>query len=422
MSKRRLIALYALLSLTGVLAAACSSSSSSDGSSSDGSNNNSSSSSASGPYVIGMSNDLSGPISALGLQGAAGLQTYVDYLNANGGVNGRKIDLITLDDQSNPALGRTDYLELAEKKALVMTGCVYTAVCQAAAPLVGRYKVPIISEGGPNNDLFPAQPYLYSNDLPQGLQPIVMVDEVAALAKAAHISDVRLAWIGANTAADVDGVNTLKALVKQHPGWSFVGEQYLPLAVTNAAPEAQAIAADKPNFIIGLHNDANIVPTVEALRTAGVTAPVIGVAAGSADSTFQALKGNYIAWRTYVSPSETNIPAVAIMRQQAAKYGQTKELIGSYFTQGYVEGMLIQAALEKCGPDCDTGVQFNAALQQLPSFNAEGLSAPPLGFSTTQHVLNLSAWFYQWSTTQNQAVQISGSITVTPAEIQQFAG
>ena len=410
MGKRRLVALSGLLALAGMVAAACGSSGS-GGSAGE----------TSGPYVIGMSNDQSGPISALGLQGAAGLHTYIDYLNANGGVNGRKIDFISLDDQSNPALGRTDYQELAEKKALVMTGCVYTAVCQAAAPLVSQYKIPIISEGGPNNDLFPAKPYLYSNDLPQGLQPIVMVDEVAALAKAAHITKVRLAWIGANTASDNDGVTTLRQLVAQRPGWSLVGVEELPLTVTDASPEAQALAGDKPNFIIGVHNDANIIPTVEALRTAGVTAPVVNVTAGSSDSTFQTLKGNFIAWRTYASPSDPAIPAAATMLQRAAKYGEQKEATGSYFTQGYVEGMLIQAALEKCGKDCSTGEQFNAALQKVTSLNADGLSAPPLGFGPTRHVLNLSAVFYQWSTTKNAATAISGSITVTPAEIAKVA-
>jgi branched-chain amino acid transport system substrate-binding protein len=408
MGKRRLVALSGLLALAGMVATACGSSSGST-------------SGASGPYVIGMSNDLSGPISALGLQGAAGLQTYIDYLNASGGVNGRKIDFISLDDQSNPALGRTDYQELAEKKALVMTGCVYTAVCQAAAPLVSQYKIPIISEGGPNNDLFPAKPYLYSNDLPQGLQPIVMVDEVAALAKAAHITKVRLAWIGANTASDNDGVTTLRQLVAQRPGWSLVGVEELPLTVTDASPEAQALAGDKPNFIIGVHNDANIIPTVEALRAAGVTAPVVNVTAGSSDSTFQALKGNFIAWRTYVSPADPSVPAAATMLQRAARYGEKKEATGSYFTQGYVEGMLIQAALKVCGKNCSTGEQFNAALQKITSFNADGLSAPPLGFSATNHVLNLSAWFYEWSTTKNVAVKISGSVTVTPANIAKFA-
>lgn len=416
MRKRRLLALSGLLALAGMVAAACGSSSSGGSGGSGGGAGG-----GSGPYVIGMSNDLSGPISALGLPGLAGLKTYIDYLNAHGGVNGRKINLISLDDQSNPALGRTDYQELADKKALVMTGCVYTAVCQAAAPLVSQYKIPIISEGGPNNDLFPAKPYLYSNDLPQGLQPIVMMDEVAALAKADHISKVRLAWIGANTASDNDGVTTLKELVKQHPGWSMVGVEELPLSVTNASPEAQALAAAKPNFIIGVHNDVNIIPTVKALRAAGVNAPVIGVAAGSSDSTFQALKGNYVAWRTYASPTDPAIPAVATMMQRAAQYGEKKQATGSYFTQGYVEGMLIEAALKKCGAGCSTGEQFNTALEHLTTFNAEGLAAPPLGFSPTRHVLNLSAWFYQWNSAKNAAAKISGSVTVTQSDITKFA-
>jgi hypothetical protein len=55
-----------------MVAAGCGSSNSSGGGSGGGTG------AASGPYVIGMSNDLSGPISALGLQGLAGLNTYID--------------------------------------------------------------------------------------------------------------------------------------------------------------------------------------------------------------------------------------------------------------------------------------------------------------------------------------------------------
>jgi hypothetical protein len=99
MSKRRLVALTGFLSLAGLLADACSSSGSGH---------------ASGPYLIGMSDDMSGPISPLDQEGAAGRQTYVDCLNASGGVNGRGVDLISLNNESNPALGRSDYQELAE--------------------------------------------------------------------------------------------------------------------------------------------------------------------------------------------------------------------------------------------------------------------------------------------------------------------
>jgi ABC-type branched-subunit amino acid transport system substrate-binding protein len=375
-------------------------------------------SAAKAPYVIGMSNDLSGPIAPSGQQGLAGLETYVQYLNSIGGVNGRKIDLVSLDDQSNPALGRSDYQELAEKKALVMFGCVYTSVCQAAAPLIKTFHVPIIAEGGPNNLLFPAVNDFYSNDLPQGAQTIAMAEEIKVLAAAEKVTNVKIAWIGVNTASDLDGITSLKAFIATQPGWSFVGEQFVPFVVTDASSEAQAIAADNPNFVVTFHNDANIIPVVDALRQAGVTAPVINPTAGSADSTFEALKGNFIAWRTYVSPSDTGIAAVATMLQRADKFHESKEAIGSYFTQGYVDGMIVQAALKKCGAKCNSGKQFNAALQTLHSFNSQGLSAGQLGFSKTRHVLNYSAWFFQWSATQDRAVKISNPITVTPAQIK----
>ena len=48
--------------------------------------------------VIGMSNALSGPASGLGTGLKAGAIAYIDKVNAAGGVNGRKIKLISYDD------------------------------------------------------------------------------------------------------------------------------------------------------------------------------------------------------------------------------------------------------------------------------------------------------------------------------------
>src|SRR5437879_5684937 len=48
--------------------------------------------------VLGQSVALTGPAAQLGIQMRNGVRAYLDYVNAQGGVHGRKIELITLDD------------------------------------------------------------------------------------------------------------------------------------------------------------------------------------------------------------------------------------------------------------------------------------------------------------------------------------
>src|SRR3954466_7449462 len=57
---------------------------------------------ASPDIKIGMANALSGPAAGLGWQLRAGAMAYIDKVNAAGGVHGRKITLISVDDGYDP--------------------------------------------------------------------------------------------------------------------------------------------------------------------------------------------------------------------------------------------------------------------------------------------------------------------------------
>jgi len=52
--------------------------------------------------LLGQSVALTGPAAELGIQMRNGAKTYFDHINAQGGVHGRKIELITLDDGYEP--------------------------------------------------------------------------------------------------------------------------------------------------------------------------------------------------------------------------------------------------------------------------------------------------------------------------------
>ena len=97
------------------------------------------------PILVGQSAALSGPAEQLGKEMKAGADAYFDVVNKAGGVNGRMIKLLTVDDGYEPdkAAANTKKL-IAEDKVLALFGYVGTPTSNAALPIFSAAKVPFI--------------------------------------------------------------------------------------------------------------------------------------------------------------------------------------------------------------------------------------------------------------------------------------
>lgn len=94
---------------------------------------------------IGMANALSGPAAGLGSQLKSGAEAYFAEVNAAGGINGRRITLISLDDGYEPARSVAATKTLIEKhKAFVLFGYVGTPTSVAAVQLAVKANVPYL--------------------------------------------------------------------------------------------------------------------------------------------------------------------------------------------------------------------------------------------------------------------------------------
>lgn len=95
---------------------------------------------------IGMVNDQSGANKGSGRGMKVGVNAYFKAVNANGGVNGRKIELVTMDDQMATDRTIDCLLKLAdEQKVFAVVGSVGTSNCVASLPVVKEYKLPYIN-------------------------------------------------------------------------------------------------------------------------------------------------------------------------------------------------------------------------------------------------------------------------------------
>ncbi|HSY26146.1 MAG TPA: ABC transporter substrate-binding protein [Burkholderiaceae bacterium] len=96
--------------------------------------------------LVGQSAALSGPAQELGIALRDGAKAYFDYINANGGVQGRKIIFTTLDDGYEPARAAANTKQLIEQDSVfALFGYVGTPTSIASIPAVEQANIPFFA-------------------------------------------------------------------------------------------------------------------------------------------------------------------------------------------------------------------------------------------------------------------------------------
>jgi ABC-type branched-subunit amino acid transport system substrate-binding protein len=100
----------------------------------------------SSPIVLGQSCALSGPAKNLGLEMKAGLLAAFAFINDRGGVKGKEVRLVSLDDGYEPDKAVSNTLTLInEHDAFLLIGEVGTPTSKAVIPIIEKYKIPFFA-------------------------------------------------------------------------------------------------------------------------------------------------------------------------------------------------------------------------------------------------------------------------------------
>ena len=102
---------------------------------------------AQAPIKIGVIEPLSGPVAASGNYVRMGAEIARDWINAKGGVNGRKVELVIEDNKSDPkeAASAAEKLIVRDKVPAIM-GAWGSSMTLAAMPKLEEYGVPMVVE------------------------------------------------------------------------------------------------------------------------------------------------------------------------------------------------------------------------------------------------------------------------------------
>lgn len=197
-----------------------------------------------------------------------GMELAVDQVNAAGGVNGKKLVLITRDDNGNPGDAVRAAEELVSREQVdVLTGSFLSHVGLALADFANQKKVFFLA-GEPLTDKIVWQngnPYTFRLRPSTYMQVAMLVPEAVALKRK------RWAVVYPNYEYGQSAVATFKQLLKAaQPDVEFVGEQAPPLGKVDAGSVVQALADAKPDAIFNVLFGADLSKFVREGNTRGL--------------------------------------------------------------------------------------------------------------------------------------------------------
>lgn len=107
--------------------------------------------------VIGQSGALSGPADEIGKEMKAGAEAYFNAVNQAGGIAGRKIKFVSLDDAGEPDKAKANTQKLVTEEAvLALLGYSGDHTIKVAMPIVDKAKVPFIAPASGDQSLHEA--------------------------------------------------------------------------------------------------------------------------------------------------------------------------------------------------------------------------------------------------------------------------
>lgn len=223
--------------------------------------------------LVGEVLSMTGAEATFGSSTANGTKLAVEEINAAGGIKGKKVRVITLDNQGKPEEAATAVTKLiTQNKVQVILGEVASSRSLAMAPIAQNYKIPMVSPSSTNPKVTEVGDYIFRVCFIDPFQGQVMAKfalENLKIKRVAVLRDVKNDYsIGL---ADFF-ISTFKA-----GGGEIVADQSYSAQDIDFKAQLTAIKAKKPQaiFVPGYYTDVGLI-ALQAKKDVGLNVPLLG--------------------------------------------------------------------------------------------------------------------------------------------------
>ncbi len=325
---------------------------------------------------LGQSASLTGAGNALAVAFHAGAKLYFDRLNVAGGVNGRSINLTTLDDASDPKTAAVHAKKLADAGAFALFGLTGSANVTAANAALGADDILIFAPMAAADELRGANfPRVYS------IRP-GFSEEAAVMVRHAET-------LGAKRLAIVHGADaeSLSAAEAGERTMTSLGANLLGKFGMDAV--AKAVAAN-PQSVLLVGDVKQAAPAVRELRAKGFRGTIYGFS-NTGEGKLAELLGGAGAGMVLsrVVPRSDNLKVPVVRELIAAAKEAKLEKPSVYMLEGYLAARCFAEAARRAGKDL-TRARFKKALEAMKDVDLDGFRVSFEGERVGSKVVDLS--------------------------------
>lgn len=332
--------------------------------------------SALGQIRIGQTSSFTGPVAAGVKEGTDGAKLYLDHVNAQGGVNGQKIELISLDDKFDAKLAAENARKLAEQGVVALFFNRGTPQSQAILPVLDKYKVPLIAPSTGAMILHkPVHPWVFN------VRATYQKEAERAVRHLSLVGLDRIAILQSDDAFGDDGATGALAGFAAVAKKPVLHEKY-SRAKPDFGPIAPKIAQANVQAVVFVGAGSHVVNGVKAIRAAGSHAQIVTLSNNAASGFIKELgdqaRGTIVS---QVFPFERSLatPIVKEMQEMLAakKAGEATPAM----LEGFAAAKVLVEALRRAGRD-PTPEKVKTALEGFRRVDIGGLEVT---FTPTDH-------------------------------------
>jgi branched-chain amino acid transport system substrate-binding protein len=293
---------------------------------------------------IGEVDPLTGGVSQFGIGCHQGFVLAFEQVDAEGGILGQKVELVTEDDQSKPGQSATAVRKLiTQDKVIAILGDATSSATLEAAPIAQSDKIPMLTPTATNPRITQVGDFIFRVCFLDEFQGRVLARFAREKLKAQKIftlTDVKQDY----------SVDLLKFFKEEFTklGGTVVGEQSYSTGDTDFRAQLTPIRAVKPDavYVPGYYQEVALI--VRQGRQIGLTMPFIGCD-GWANQALLAIGGKAIDgcfFTNHFSPDDQS----PVVKNFVAKYQERYGVLPDTFSAlGYDAARLLSAAIQRAG-------------------------------------------------------------------------
>jgi branched-chain amino acid transport system substrate-binding protein len=292
---------------------------------------------------VGEFASLTGGSASFGVSSHTGTELAIEEINASGGVLGKKLKLITEDDQSKAGEPATIVRKLiAQDKVIAILGEVASSKSLEAAPICQENKIPMISPASTNPKVTEVGDYIFRICFIDPFQGTVMAK--FALNKGwkriAVLTDVKQDYSMGLAQFFKEGL--------QNNGGTIVKEQSYSTGDKDFKAQLTSIKASKPEAIFVPGYYAEVALIARQARQLGIKVPLLGGDGWVGDSLLQVagktLDGSFFS--AHFSAEDQSPAIQEFVAKYQKRYGKVPDDMAAL---GYDSAMILADAMKRAG-------------------------------------------------------------------------